>query len=192
MTVINPHFHHTNEQLNEELTIIEAAKLNPEHFAPLYNKYYKQIFNYVYQRMESKDTAFDITGQVFLKALTNIQKYQFKGVPFASWLYRIAHNEVMQLFRTQKDKRAVNADIGDLRFICEENEEPFFEEYIPAIKKLILELDNSDLQMVELRFFEKRPFKEIAEILEITEVNAKVRMYRIIEKLKKSISKLKV
>lgn len=189
---INPHFHHTNEQLNEELVIIEAAKVNPEHFAPLYNKYYKQIFNYVHQRMDSKDTAFDITGQVFLKALTNIQKYQFKGVPFASWLYRIAHNEVMQLFRTQKDKRAINADISDLRFICEEHETPFFEEYIPAIKQLITELNEDDLQMVELRFFEKRPFKEIAEILDITEVNAKVRMYRIIEKLKKSISKFKV
>jgi len=189
---INPHFHHTNQQLTEELVIIEAAKLNPEKFAPLYDKYYKQIFNYVYQRMDSKDTAFDITGQVFLKALTNLQKYQFKGVPFASWLYRIAHNEVMQLFRAQKDKRAVNADIGDLRFICEETEELFFEEYIPAVKKLILELSSEDLQMVELRFFEKRPFKEIAEILDITEVNAKVRMYRIIEKLKKSLSKLKV
>lgn len=189
---INPHFHHTNQQLTEELVIIEAAKLNPAKFAPLYDKYYKQIFNYVHQRMDSKDTAFDITGQVFLKALTNLPKYQFKGVPFASWLYRIAHNEVMQLFRTQKDKRAVNADIGDLRFICEEHEEPFFEEYIPAIKKLILELNSDDLQMVELRFFEKRPFKEIAEILDITEVNAKVRMYRIIEKLKKSLSKLKV
>lgn len=189
---INPHFHHTAEQLNEELGIIEAAKENPERFAPLYNKYYKQIFNYVYQRMDSKDTAFDITGQVFLKALTNLPKYQFKGVPFASWLYRIAHNEVMQLFRSQKDKRAINADIGDLRFICEENSEPFFEEYIPAIKQLIQELNSDDLHLVEMRFFEKRPFKEIAEILNITEVNAKVKMYRIIEKLKKSISKVKV
>jgi RNA polymerase sigma-70 factor, ECF subfamily len=189
---INPHFHHTNQQLSEELVIIEAAKRDPEHFGPLYDKYYKQIFNYVHQRLDSKDAAFDVTGQVFLKALTNLQKYQFKGVPFASWLYRIAHNEVMQLFRTQKDKRAINADIGDLRFICEENDAPFFEEYIPAIKKLIQELSHDDLQMVEMRFFEKRPFKEIAEILEITEVNAKVRMYRIIEKLKKSLSKIKV
>jgi RNA polymerase sigma-70 factor (ECF subfamily) len=90
-----------------------------------------------------------------------------------------------------KDKRAVNADIGDLRNICSETEEPFFEEYIPAIKKLLLELESDDLQMVEMRFFEKRPFKEIAEILNITEVNAKVRMYRIIEKLKKQLSKLK-
>jgi len=189
---INPHFHHTNQQLNDELVIIEAAKRDPEHFGPLYDKYYKQIFNYVHQRLDSKDTAFDVTGQVFLKALTNLQKYQFKGVPFASWLYRIAHNEVMQLYRSQKDKRAINADIGDLRFICEEHETPFFEEYIPAIKKLIQELSHDDLQMVEFRFFEKRPFKEIAEILDITEVNAKVRMYRIIEKLKKSLSKIKV
>ena len=142
--------------------------------------------------MDSKDSAYDVTGQVFLKALSNLHKYQFKGVPFASWLYRIAHNEVMQLFRTQKGKRAINADVSDLRYICEENEAPFFEEYIPAIKKLIQELNSEDLQMVELRFFERRPFKEIAEILEITEVNAKVRMYRIIEKLKKSLSKLKV
>ncbi len=189
---INPHFHHTNEQINEELIIIEAAKQNPERFGPLYNKYYKQIFNYLYQRMDDKDTAFDLTGQVFLKALTHLPNYQFKGVPFASWLYRIAHNELMQLFRTQKDRRAVNADIGDLKYICEEHEEPFFEEYIPAIKQLLLELDAEDLQMVEFRFFEKRPFKEIAEILDITEVNAKVRMYRIIEKLKKSMSKLKL
>lgn len=189
---INPHFHQTNQQLNEELIIINAAKENPERFAPLYDKYYKQIFNYVYQRLDSKDTAFDITAQVFLKALTNLQKYQFKGVPFSSWLYRIAHNEVMQLFRSQKDKRAINADISELRNICEETEAPFFEEYIPHIKKLIQQLNSDDLQMVELRFFEKRPFKEISEILDITEVNAKVRMYRIIEKLKKSLSKIHV
>ena len=189
---INPHFHHTNEQLREELVLIEAAKADPTHFAPLYNKYYKQIFNYVYQRMESKDSAFDVTGQVFLKALTNLEKYIYKGVPFGSWLYRIAHNEVMQLFRNSKERRTVNADIGDLRFLCEESESPFFEEYIPALKQLILKLNSQDLQLVEMRYFEKRPFREIAEILEITEVNAKVRMYRVIEKLKKSLSKVKV
>ncbi len=189
---INPHFHHSDDQLNEELVMIEAAKRDPDRFAPLYDKYYKQIFNYVYQRMDSKDTAFDITGQVFLKAMLNLGKYQFKGVPFASWLYRIAHNEVMQLFRTEKGRKCINADISDLRYICEEHDSPFFEEYIPAIQKLIKELNEDDLQLVELRFFEKRPFKEIAEILGITEVNAKVKMYRLVEKLKKSLSKIKV
>lgn len=184
----NARYHHTAAQLQEEHLIIEAAKTDPNHFAPLYDKYYKQIFGYLYQRMDDKDTAFDLTAQVFLKALTNIGKYEFKGVPFASWLYRIAHSELMQLFREQKNKRAINADIGDLRFICEETQEFYLEEYIPVLKKVISELDPEDLQMVELRFFERRAFKEIGEIMDITENNAKVRMYRILEKLKKAIT----
>lgn len=189
---INPHFHHNNQQLNDELVWIEAAKVDPEKFAPLYNKYYKPIFSYVYQRMESKDTAFDITAQVFLKALSNIKKYEFKGVPFGSWLYRIAHNELMQVFKTNKDQRVVNANVSDLRFICESNEEPFFEEYIPIIKQLISKLEEQELQIVEMRYFEKRPFKEVADILNITEVNAKVKMHRVIEKLKKELIKIKL
>jgi RNA polymerase sigma-70 factor, ECF subfamily len=184
-------YHHTAAQLQEEHLIIEAAKANPDHFAPIYDKYYKQIFGYLYQRMDCKETAFDLTAQVFLKALTNLNKYEFKGVPFASWLYRIAYSELMQLFREQKNKRAINADIGDLRFICEEAEEFYLEDYIPLLKKAISELDEEDLQMVELRFFEKRPFKEIGEILNITENNAKVRMYRILERLKKVLTSKK-
>lgn len=184
----NSRYHHTDVQLQEEHLIIEAAKADPNQFAPLYDKYYKQIFGYLYQRMEDKDTAFDLTSQVFLKALTNIGRYEFKGVPFASWLYRIAHSELMQLFREQKNKRCINADIGDLRFICEEAQEFYLEEYIPLLKKVISELDPEDCQMVELRFFERRAFKEIGEIMDITENNAKVRMYRILEKLKKAIT----
>jgi RNA polymerase sigma-70 factor, ECF subfamily len=187
----NPRYHHTTTQLQDEQLIIEAAKQNPEHFGPLYDKYYKQIFGYVYQRMDCKDTAFDVTAQVFLKALTNINRYEFKGVPFASWLFRIAHSEVMQLFRDKKNKRAINADVGDLRHIYEEVQEPFFEEYIPALQQMIKQLPEEDLQMIEMRFFEQRPFKEIAEILNITENNAKVRMYRILERLKKTITNFK-
>ena len=187
----NPRYHHTTTQLQEEQLIIEAAKQNPEHFGPIYDKYYKQIFGYVYQRMDCKDTAFDVTAQVFLKALTNLNRYEFKGVPFASWLFRIAHSEVMQLFRDRKNTRSINADVGDMKNIYEEVQEPFFEEYLPALQKIIKQLPEEDLQMIELRFFEHRPFKEIAEILEITENNAKVRMYRILERLKKTITNFK-
>ncbi len=182
-------YHHTAEQLDTERLIIEAAKENPENFGPLYDKYYKQIFGYVYQRMDCKDTAFDLTAQVFLKALTNIGKYEYKGVPFASWLYRIAHSEVMQLFRNQKNAKTINADIGDLKHICEEIEEQYMEEYKGVMMKLIKELPEDELNLIEMRFFEKRPFKEIAEILKITENNAKVKMYRILERVKKKLMK---
>lgn len=182
-------YHHTADMLLTEQHIIEAAKLNPENFGLLYDKYYKQIFGYVYQRMDCKETAFDLTSQVFLKALTNIQKYEYKGVPFASWLYRIAHSEVMQLFRTQKKLRTVNADVSDLRFICEEVEEEYMEQYKNVLMLVIKDLPEDDLQLVEMRFFEKRPFKEIAEILNLTETNAKVKLYRILERVKKTLTK---
>lgn len=188
----NPRYHHTATQLLDEQVIIEAAKQNPQRFGPIYDKYYKQIFGYVYQRMDCKDTAFDVTAQVFLKALTNLNRYEYKGVPFASWLFRIAHSEVMQLFRDQKNKRAINADVGDLKNIYEEVQEPFFEEYLPALQQMIKQLPEEDLQLIEMRFFEQRPFKEIAEILSITENNAKVRMYRVLERLKKTITNYKV
>jgi RNA polymerase sigma-70 factor (ECF subfamily) len=188
----NPRYHHTATQLLDEQVIIEAAKQNPERFGPIYDKYYKQIFGYVYQRMDCKDTAFDVTAQVFLKALTNLNRYEYKGVPFASWLFRIAHSEVMQLFRDQKNKRAINADVGDLKNIYEEVQEPFFEEYLPALQQMIKQLPEDDLHLIEMRFFEQRPFKEIAEILNITENNAKVRMYRVLERLKKTITNYKI
>lgn len=185
----SPRYHHTAEQLHSEQLLIEAAKQNPEHFGPLYDKYYKQIFGYVYQRMDDKDTAFDLTAQVFLKALTNLEKYEFKGVPFASWLYRIAYSEVMQLFRNKKHLKTINADIGDLRNICEEVEEEYMEQYKGILMTVIRELPAEDLTLVEMRFFEKRPFKEIAEILDITETNAKVKLYRILERVKKTLTK---
>ncbi len=75
----NPRYHHTTTQLQDEQLIIEAAKVNPEHFGPIYDKYYKQIFGYVYQRMDCKDTAFDVTAQVFLKALTNLALGKERG-----------------------------------------------------------------------------------------------------------------
>jgi len=180
-------YHATNEQLDAEFKLIEAAKLDINRFGPLYDKYYKQIFNYLYQRLDDKETAFDVTSQVFLKAMTNLSKYQFKGVPFASWLYRIAYSELMQLFREKKAQRTVNADVADIKHLCEEINENYYDDFLPVLSKVLTELDEVELQLIEMRFFEKRPFKEVAEVLELSETNAKVKLHRLLEKIKKSL-----
>ena len=167
-----------------ENDLIRASISNPENFGPLYEKHYKSIFRFLYQRLNQKDEAHDLTAEVFIKALLNIGKYEFRGKPFISWLYRIAYNELMQFFRHKKNHRTINADIQDLRFIQEEVDIVYFEEFIPQLKELITGLHPDDLILVEMRYFERRPYKEIAEILELSEVNAKVKMHRIIEKLK--------
>jgi RNA polymerase sigma-70 factor (ECF subfamily) len=182
-------YHATTEQISSEFMQIEAAKRDANYFAPLYDKYYKQIFGYIYQRMEDKETAFDVTSQVFLKALTNLHKYEFKGVPFGSWLYRIAHSEVMQVFRDKKAQRTVNADVADIKHLFEEIQENYYEDFMPALSKIMKGLPEDELQLIEMRFFEKRAFKEIAEIMMMTENNAKVKLYRVLERIKKTLTK---
>src|ERR1019366_3689447 len=132
-----------------------------------------------------KKYAFDTTQQVFLKALDNLHKYEYRGVPFSSWLYRIASNEITNLFRQKKTIRTVNIDSVNVYNIIEEIQESKIEQYHDTIVSFISEhLEEGDLQLIEMRFFEKRSFREIAEILDITENNAKVKTYRILEKLK--------
>jgi RNA polymerase sigma-70 factor (ECF subfamily) len=180
-------YHATENDLANEQAVVLAAKLNPEKFAALYDKYYEQIFRFIYQRLDDKEQAFDATQQVFVKALEKLPKYEFKGVPFAAWLYRIASNEVINLFRQQKANRTVNIDSVNVYGIIEEMQETKIDQYHDKIVGIISELPEDELQLIEMRFFEKRAFKEIAEILNITETNAKVKTYRIIDKLKKII-----
>ena len=181
-------YHKTNDQLTAEALEVEAAKKDPAKFEVLYNRYYEQIFRYLYQRLDEKQEAFDLASDVFLKAMLNLSKYEFKGVPFSSWLYRIAFNELNQAFRTNKVQRTINIDSTNVHELIEEMEEEGQEDYKPLLKAAINNLSDSDLNLVEMRFFEKRPFKEIGNILEITENNAKVRLYRVLDKLKNLIS----
>jgi RNA polymerase sigma-70 factor, ECF subfamily len=181
-------YHATREDMLQEQMLVEEAKRDPARFQPLYNSYYERIFLFVWQRMDDKEMAHDITSQVFLKAMLHLPKYEFKGVPFASWLYRIAKSEVYTVFRKQQAQRTVNIETSGLHDMADEMEDDQYTELIPVLKAAVAELDEEDVQYVEMRFFEKRAFKEIAEIMGITENNAKVKTYRILEKLKKIIT----
>jgi RNA polymerase sigma-70 factor (ECF subfamily) len=184
-------YHASTEALQEEWVEIQAAQADPARFEVLYDRYYERILSFIYQRLDDKDLAFDTTSQVFLKAMQNLHKFQFKGVPFASWLFRIAKNEVYQLFRDQKTERTVNIEKVSLKVMVEEMEEDFYEPYYEKLKESVAGLEEEEIQFIEMRFFEKRAFKEIGEIMNITENHAKVKLYRILDKLKKALLKKK-
>ncbi len=186
----NPIYHHTEDKLMKELKWIKYAQENPRGFEPLYNKYYEQILRYVYQRIDDKETAYDIVSQVFLKALNNIHKYEYRGVPFASWLYRIAKSELYQSFRDKKARRTVNVDTVHLSEVIDEMEEDTTDENRKLLLGVIDGLKEDEVQMIELRFFEKRSFREIGEMLDITENNAKVKSHRVIRKMKKLFNQI--
>ena len=182
-------YHISKATQEEEKVLIELAKKDMRKFAPLYDRYYEQIFRYIYQRLNSKDTAFDVTAQVFLKAMNKLKDYEHRGVPFSSWLYRIAKSELNNAYAQNKANRVINIKEEHIKDLMEEIES---EDDLENMKsELILglrDLNEDNILLIEMRFFEKRSFKEIGEILEITENNAKVKLYRAVDKLKKIIN----
>ncbi len=79
-------------------------------FGCLYEMYYDQIYRYVSFKCGSAVEAEDLTGEVFLKMLESIDKFEFRGFPFTSWLYRIAHNVVVDNFRRKGRRPTVPLD----------------------------------------------------------------------------------
>ena len=175
----------TRTEMEAEWVEIQAAQRDAARFRPLYERYYEQIFRFVHRRVDREALAAEICSDIFLKAMQKIGSYTFRGVPFSAWLYRIASNEVTQHFRRNAKNRTISTDDVSLGHLAEETAP---EENPQRREKLLQCLDGlreKDLQLVEMRFFEQRPFKEIADILDITESNAKVRTYRVLDRLKK-------
>ena len=183
--------HHSKQAILIELKLVEAAKQDPSRFGPLYERYYKPIFLFVFKRCGSEEISADICSQVFLKALVNLPRYKFKGVPFSAWLYRIASNEVSQYFRDKAGQRVVSLDQGGLErmqgFLDEVEGSGITENLRQALIDVLEILAEEDLLAIEMRFFENRSFKEVAYILGITENNAKVRVFRVLKKMKKAL-----
>ncbi len=181
---MNLMYHQSIFILQEELKIIERAKTDPYYFTPLYKKYYNSIFRYVYKRVDEEDTAYDITSNVFVKALGAIHKFEFRGVPFSSWLFRIAKSELYQSFRDKKITNTVNIEnVKQLSSVDEINED-FTEEDRRKLLITLSALKACQIQLIEMRYFEKRSFKEIGELTGMTENNAKVKTFRALIKLR--------
>jgi len=188
---VNLLYHQNEFRLEDEMRQIEIAKKDPRQFAPLYKKYHEAIFRYVYKRVDDEEAAYDITSCVFVKALASLPKYEFRGVPFSSWLFRIAKSELYQSFRDKKAQRTVSIDsVTIVQFIDELNEDFSEEQRITLLNSLKL-LKDHQLQLIEMRFFEKRSFKEIGEIVGLTENNTKVKTFRALVKLKEIFNKTK-
>jgi len=178
--------------MEREWKEIQAAQKNLAAFQPLYDRYFENIFRFIFRRTSDETLSADLCSQVFLKAMQKLPQYTFKGVPFSAWLFRIASNEVAQHFRNTQKQRVVSLEDRHIEDIFDEMARPTLQQE-EQLRNIFLqcmnELKPGDLELIELRFFEKRAFKEIADILQITESNAKVKTYRIIERMKKKFSK---
>lgn len=185
---LNRTYSKTENLIEQEIIEINLAKKDPVKFAPLYERYFLQIFKYIFKRVESEEHANDICQQTFIKAMTKIKSYQHKGLPFSSWLYRIAQNEINQFYRTKKRARIVEVNDSDLPELFEEIEIDVREEQRQILIRAMDKLKPEEISLIEMKYFEKRSGQEIAEILDLSLSNVKVKLHRIVKKIKQLIS----
>ena len=181
----------SKEEIIAEWRIVEASKADPAHFGILYERYFRAIFLFIFRRVDEEAVTGDLTSEVFLKAMLNLAKIEYRGLPFKAWLYRIASNEVNLYFRNKAGERTVNFEKADIERMMAEStgDKLITEEQENILAEELQYLNEKDMQLIEMRFFEKIPFAEIAFILGLTENNAKVKLHRILAKLGQRLKK---
>ena len=175
-------------EIQYEYSILERSRKNPQAFGELYEKYFDRIFNYVYRQTDDEELTADLCSQSFLIVLKHLDRYEFRGLPFSAWLYRIASNEVNKHYRKQKKNKVFSIEELRVRELIEQASESWDEEVIQRLLNYLRDLPTDMLEVLELRFFEDKDFKEIAFILDISESGAKMRTYRALDRLRKNFN----
>jgi RNA polymerase sigma-70 factor, ECF subfamily len=165
-----------------EKEVIIQAQRNLNSFEPLYEKYFNQVFRFVYSKMEREEDAADLTSEVFLKAMKAIASYRISGAPFLSWLLAIARSEVAGYYRKKSSERRYYASQQGVEQIVRDVEyevpQAFFH-----IRNLLEQLPESDFDLIDLKYFHKKSVREISDITGMNEGKIRVRMHRIRTKL---------
>ena len=179
-------------EFQQEKKLIEMAQQNPADFQHLFNKYYDTIFNYALRRTGDVYLADDVAANTFLKAFDQIKNYQWRGISFSAWLYRIATNEVAQGYRKSKrtiplsseiavrlkDDRSSDSALLEAEDLIARNEK--FKQIHAAISCLKIKYQTA----LTLRYFENKSIKEMAAILDLSENTVKTHIRRGLKRLK--------
>lgn len=167
--------------------MILLAKSRIEHFSELYNRHYESIFRFVLRKTDDDQLSADLVSEVFLKAMLAIHRFRYNGVPYQAYLMKIARNEVLAHYQKAKRRMVISIDEINLRHVLEHEIEVDIE--TSTVAGLIELLDEDEISILELKFFEEKAFHEIAFILEKNESTVKMRFYRALQKLKEKIAR---
>jgi RNA polymerase sigma-70 factor (ECF subfamily) len=181
----------SNGMDNEENLIKQCQSGETDKFGLLYDDYVQKIYRYVFYRTHHKETAEDITGTVFVKALENINSFDASRASFSAWIYRIARNTVIDHFRTTK----INVNIEDvLEMGINDNTQDDIDirQKIKRVQEYMKQLDPDQREILILRVWEGLSYSEIAHIVGKKEINLRVIFSRTLKKIKKDIGPLAI
>jgi RNA polymerase sigma-70 factor (ECF subfamily) len=166
----------------DDRLLVEAAKKDPSRFAELYELNFARVYGYITRRVGDRDAAQDLTSDVFHKALASIHTFEWRGVPFAGWLLRMAANMIVDRAK-RAGKEVTGQDLPDLPDL---NKRPKLEEadQCARIFGLVDQLPKDQRRVIAMRFAEEKSIREIAQALGRTEGAIKQLQFRALQNLR--------
>jgi RNA polymerase sigma-70 factor, ECF subfamily len=180
----------------DERLLVEAAQQDPARFADLYELNFERVYAYAVRRVRNRAEAEDLTAEVFHQALANLKRFEWRGIPFAAWLFRIAANLISD--RWQRSAREVADDSGLIESARESGTvkpgqtdptatSPAEIEQVEqraTLFRLVGTLPDEQRRVVVLRFVEEKSIKEVAREIRKTEGAVKQLQFRALTNLR--------
>ena len=167
----------------DERLLIEEAQKDPARFAELYENNFERVYAYVVRRLGDRSETEDLTSEVFHHALANLQRFEWRGIPFAAWLFRIAANLIADRWQQSNREHLVDdpeqiesAPAGGMEFEEVERRATLF--------RLVDKLPVEQRRVVVLRFVEQKSIKEVAQEIRKTEGAVKQLQFRALSSLR--------
>ncbi len=163
-----------------ERRLVEAAQKDPGRFAELYENNFERVYAYIARRVGNREEAQDLTAEVFHRALANLARFEWRGLPFAAWLLRIASNAIADSWKSKAREHGnaaldepVSHDIG-----AEDVERR------AKLFRLVTTLPGDQRRVIEMRFAQEKSIREIAKELGRTGGAIKQLQFRGLENLR--------
>jgi len=173
---------------DEQSLVHRAQQGDKEAFAQLYEDHFDKIYRYVALRIGNKTEAEDVTQQVFLNALRSISSFRWKGVPFSTWLFRIAHNLVVDYLRKGKKRATV---LLDESLVSSDSNLQLAAEYRLDVEQLVSatkRLTAAQREVISLRFAGELSVAQVAKVMGKSQGAVKALQHSAVVALRKALS----
>ena len=173
-------------ELADEQKLLRRAQIDPHEFAPIYDHYFPQVYNYVRYRVQNPQWADDLTAEVFQRILAKLHTYSAQKASFRAWLFAIARNQVNDHFRAQKFHNWISFDL-----LAQHSDD------LPSPEQVVIRQDNHqsllaavqqlqprERDIIALKFAAGLTNREIAKLLGLKESHVGVILYRSLKQLR--------
>jgi RNA polymerase sigma-70 factor (ECF subfamily) len=165
--------------------LANAFEYDVQALSTIYDRYEVRIYTYIYRRTGDQALAEDLTGHVFLKMLEAIRNRKAWHSSFSGWLYRIAHNVVIDYYRQRDQKQQVSLDDEpSLPALDDPVEATELKLDVERLRAAIARLTDEQAEVISLRFLEGYSISEVAEMMNKTEGSIKALQYRAVASLR--------